>query len=631
MLPIQIANPTLSQKTTVAALGDSALLMPDALVLDRNTQDVHAHGIPQPNAAPGIALSGAGTLIGDYIYTVTFLDTDTGEFGQGSATATITATNNQVTVDLTPITNEAVDSRVDEFQIWRTVAGGTVAFLVDTVSTGTGSYVDNNSDASISTNRTLPVGLLSYTGLTAGQFGFCIRHADRIFAFGAANYYDDASIYKDRAIFSAIDDVDGPFPNAFPLFNKTFFNNGEHLRSATGLGDYLLVFQENDVWLWTYLDDPHLRSGNGRLEPLNLGRGAVTFKSVINVDGIVYALDKRGIYRYDGGQQTTDFTEAIRNTFDRINWDEVAQISGSYDDKHIMWAVPMDGSSECNHALVLDRQALQRDGIPRWWVYRIPHGIRDLTTFVQGASTKARALGHANCRFIAATTTAGYEVVLDQRVQSDGVHPEITKSGTVDSDATVTFTDATATFEVGLSDLAGMYVILEGAGTPNVPLFIASSTATTFSLAAALPSPVLAGSRYIIGAIETFWESGMVDIGGPQQYKQFERLGVVMKSLPLPGNSIRVSTRNDRKAPFVTGREGPPKAGYSLTQYREGALVQVGGRNGTDNREGYVEIPIHGHDARQLQVRITETEFETTFVPWQFVGYYVGAVPKETD
>lgn len=616
-----------SRKDSVAVLDDVAISLPEYKVF-RTDGSVNDVGIPRPVAVPTASAGAAGNPNGAYIYKITYKDSVKGYFGQGSDTFSISVTNQQVVIDLTTLTNKAAHSAVDKIQIWRSAAGGSILFLVEEIAIASTSYTDNSSDATIGVNDTLPVAEQAYAVPTKDTFGFTVRAKDRVFDFGAADYYDDASEYRNKGAWSAVEPNAGiPFPEARPSENVvTFENGGEHLRSATVVGDFLAIFEESDIWMWVWIDNPDGQTGNGTLEPMGVGRGAVTFKAVVNVDGEVWVLDRQGVYRWEGGQSVTDVTETISREFNRINWSEVAQFHGTYDDKRVYWFVAMDGDTECRHVFVLDRKAAQSGRGIRWWLYFLPQGARDSTSYIAGASDTNEDFNMANIRVAQIITSEGYEQILKEGIYLDGVHPEITNAGVTASTADRVFSCTGADFDVGNATLAGAYVLFDDPRTPD-PLVIESSSTNTFTLKNTLAFTLAAGTAFTIGYIKGIWRSGQLDTGGPETMKHYNQLAVVTNPMTEEGE-LRISTRNHRYGPFVSGVDESNRTGYRLDQYKPGAALKTGGRaRGTGNRLGYAELPIIGRDGRYVSVEVEDNDC----VPWELVGYYVQATPFPVD
>lgn len=623
-----IGSTDFSRKTTLTVLDEAAVLIPEGLSLDKASGDVNLLGIPKPNAAPGLSNLGAGSVVGIVQYSVAFKNSLTGEFGEGTAPAAIDAgAGSEIRLDLSTITNEADHSLVDTIMIFRTAAGGTIAFLVDEVPVATAAYDDDNSDAAISTNRTLPVGTQAYLEYVQDSHGWAFSDGARIYAGGAADYYDDASPYKSQVHWSEVDVLDGPFPNAWPSINFLDTLRDEHLRSGLSLGDFKAIFGENDIAVWTHISNPNglPNIGDGRFEWMDTGRGAVTFKSVVNVDGMPIVLDRKGIYIWTGGQLTRDISEPIQRVFDRINWNEVAQIHGGYDDNRVYFFVPLDDGIECNYCLLLDRKSFQNQQGIRWWLYKMPMAVRDCTQGAQGPSDQAKLFGHANKKFLWVMTKWG-EFVIDQRALSDGAHPEITLEGLSGPASDQVFTPPDGDYQTTLVDLAGTYVKFEHQEHPT-PYLISESDDTTFTLLEALQENIPEDTPFKIGAIETLAVFGQADAGDPQVIKHFERVNLMFAPTPVEGAEIRVSTRHDRKGTFVASADKAVDSKFSTDAYERGHRVKTGGRHRSSNADGYVSVPVHGDKARQIQLILEEGGFK----PWQLVGYYFQLMPRISE
>lgn len=387
------------------------------------------------------------------------------------------------------------------------------------------------------------------------------------------------------------------------------------------IGESMAVFEENETWWWTWLDNPDAQTGNGNLEPMGLGRGTVTFKSKVVVDGMAWCLDRQGIWGYQGGERVFEIGGRLQAEFDRINWDEVAQIHAAYDDKRIYFFVPLDADTEIKYAFVLDRKSLQTRQGARWWLYYIPQGARDSTHYVLGPSSTAIDFNMVGKRVVHIITTEGYEQVFSEGVYSDGVHPEITHEGTLTGATTTVMTDGTGTFVVGNANLEGVYAWIDDPRSPD-PVPVASSTSTTFTLKNALGYTPAVGTAYKLGKITSFWRSGQLDLGGPEVMKHFSQVAVVLSPKPEEGEIV-ITTRHGRLGEFIAGKSEANRTGWELVQYARGAKLKSGGRWGTTgNREGYTEVPIFGRDARYVEIEF----FNEDYLPFELIGYYIQAV-----
>ena len=470
-------------------------------------------------------------------------------------------------------------------------------------------------------NNTLQVAEQSFKVPAKNTYGWVVQAKNHLMAGGAADYYDDASAYRNKVAWSGIDTQTGlPFPEGWPDENVgTVQNSGEHLRGGTMLGDMFLVFEDTEIWMWVWLDNPDTETGNGNMEPVGAGRGACTFKSIVNVDGDVWVMDRQGIYNYRGGQNIAPVTESIQPEFERINWRQVAQFHGCYDEKRIYWFVALDEEEECHYAFVLDRASLATGKGVRWWLHHFPMGARDSTSYVMGNSSSSGIHGFAGRRVAQIVTIQGHEMLLEEDVFLDGVGPALSKAGTTSGAATQVF-EATGggTFLSGNTTVAGCYVKFDHPDTPE-PLLIASVTGSTFTLKTALAANLPVGTPFTIGYIRGLWRSGQLDAGGPEQMKDYDTVDVVINPMPLEGE-VRVVTRSGRRGEFVAGRNETNRSGYEIEQYQPGTLLKTGGRIGTTgNREGYSEVPIHGRDGRYIEIEVQDE----SPLPWEIVGYYV--------
>lgn len=613
-----------ARKDTLAVLEGVAVMLPEWKVIrsDGRVDDV---GIPVPVATPSAAAGSAGTPgtvpNGVYQYKITY-ETDEGFYGEGSATFTLDTlgADVEIDIDLSGLTNFRDHSAVTKVGIWRTQASGTILFKVATVVVGTQSYTDDNSDAAISTNNTLQVAEQAFSIPTKNTFGNVILARNRLIAFAAADYWDDTSEYRNKVAWCGLNEETGlPMPEGWPAENEgTVQNGGEHLRSGTMLGDVFYLFEENEIWTWIWVDNPDPESGNGNMEPVGAGRGAVTFKSVVNVDGDAWVMDRLGFYNFKGGQNISPIEEPIKEEFDRINWRKVAQFHGSYDDKRIYWFVALDEDDECNYAFVLDRASIKTGKGLRWWLYHYPQGARDSTSYIVGNSSGGEQHGLAGKRVVQIITAQGHEQYLVEDVFQDSVHPGLTSSGVTSGSATQIFSAASGVFASGNANLAGCFVRFNHASTPE-PLLISESAAGNFTLKTALGTALPAGTSFTIGYIHGFWRSGQLDAGGPDMMKDYDAVAVVTNPRPLEGE-IRVVTRNGRLGEFVSGKTETSRTGYRMTVYEPGAMLKTGGRSGTTgNRDGYKEVPIMGKDGRYIEVEFQDE----SPLPWGIVGYYV--------
>jgi len=113
---------------------------------------VHEWGIAAPSTAPTAADNGAGAMAaGTYQYRVTFGSSLTGSESNPSSAASVTiGASRQVQLTSIPV---STDAQVDRRHIYRTSAGGSLFFLLTTISdNSTTTYNDNTVDANLNTD-----------------------------------------------------------------------------------------------------------------------------------------------------------------------------------------------------------------------------------------------------------------------------------------------------------------------------------------------------------------------------------------------------------------------------------------------------------------------------------------------
>ena len=107
-------------------------------------------GIVAPTTDPTAADNGAGTMAaGTYKYRITFKNSVTGHRSNANPTgvSVTIAASRQVQLTVIPTSS---DAQVDQREVWRTLVGGTVYFLLATIADNASTtYNDNTADASV--------------------------------------------------------------------------------------------------------------------------------------------------------------------------------------------------------------------------------------------------------------------------------------------------------------------------------------------------------------------------------------------------------------------------------------------------------------------------------------------------
>ena len=639
--PLNIGHDGVSRKQTIAELNGQVVIMPLAKAMTNRGTKVNSHGLPSPMGQPSVTTAN-GSLTGSYIFAASLHDKDYDTYGAPTCiVSTGSQTNKRFVVKVRSLTHS--NTRNLEYAIWRTLAGGNVLFLDGVASLTASSYVTNKSDATISVNDTLKVGTQAARPLAAGTYAFVIRHGARVFAMGSADYFGRQAVAsvvaanafrttgtvqvaaKSGATFTsatltrvALGNQAGwcesENPDDFRSDNEVEVGGPEPIRSAADIGTgQIAVFKDDDTFLWAYRDDPDRNTGDGSIQQMHTGRGAITFKSVVNVDGSIFVMDRRGWYVYGGGNAVLDLTEEIRPIIERINWERVDEIHGSYDDERIYWFLPLDGDVECKHALYLDRQAYQSNQGAFWWLARLPQGIRDSSSYINGRDALSLARGLAGRRLVKVITTRGLEYDIVPGMLSDGLHPELTQSGYT-STGSATFgglNGVNGQFRYSDTvDARGTFVKFAHPRTPD-PILISSATSARFTLSNGVGFTMPKSTAYAIAAIPTYWKSGIMDFGSAHDPKSGK--GMDLRFVPTGVNArFQVQFNADRLGPAMN-LSSTTATGWRGQQGKDYVEVDAGGNVTSAGRTGYVEIPVNARSFGQLQVTIASSNVNTHY------------------
>jgi hypothetical protein len=140
---------------------------------------------------------------------------------------------------------------------------------------------------------------------------------------------------------------------------------------------FLYILQRRHIYRMTFREDPARDGGIF----LAARRGVVNNRSWVTVDNHLYALDDRGIYRFDGADQAEDIAQAIQDLFYmdrepgelRINWRASRFFHAAHDrhDATIRWFVSLSGDYLPRHALCFNYST------PQWWIEEYPFPCGD--------------------------------------------------------------------------------------------------------------------------------------------------------------------------------------------------------------------------------------------------------------
>lgn len=306
--------------------------------------NVENMGVPVPTAPTFNAFTGTG-LTGDYKYKITYFIDGYQEGNASTASATISPSNQQVTLNIPVSTN----TRVTKRWLYRTTAGGSVYNFCKEIANNTDATVtDGVADGSLDTTITAP----SDYGAPAAFTYMCL-HKSRIFGLRSSGNLS-------RAIYSDIRSGTS-YPDIFPVNN--FFDvikdNGEEgtVIVEDHFGQLIVMKPSAVIKINTETDDPVGWSGFSNIISVN---GCIAPKSIAKTPyGLfylsLYAEHKKRLVLWDG-QSSKPVFEELEPVFSSIIGTRLAEVESIYYDGslYISYTDPDGGNTFNDRVLIID-------------------------------------------------------------------------------------------------------------------------------------------------------------------------------------------------------------------------------------------------------------------------------------
>lgn len=310
-----------------------------------NGTTAYTLAIDPPSSGPSAVTGAAGVLTGSYKYKVSFVSESGSETNPGAASASVSPSSELVDLSSIPTGTGEVISR----KIYRTEAGGSIFYYLDTLPDNTATtYEDNTADVNLGTD----IAPTAYTSPPA-EGNFPIVYKEYLFMVDPN--------FPTRIYFSY-----QSTPEIFDTTEGTGYylivglNDGENIIGIRPLRGALYVFKEYSVW--PVLGDtpdglrvtPQALSSviglyHRSMDYVDMGRGDV-----------LVGLSKNGLYAFDGyAYKNIGFQPdvninitAFLNTLDKnqYNWAygfndvirnqyrcSVRRAGYSYNDREIVW------------------------------------------------------------------------------------------------------------------------------------------------------------------------------------------------------------------------------------------------------------------------------------------------------
>ena len=563
-------------------------------------------GIVAPDAAPsGATISGA--LTGAYAYYIQFWDNNRSVAGSESAQSTTVNPSGQGIRVTNNATNNAANSRVTHWDIYRNQNGASTYYFVARAAIGSSTYDDTSTDATIGANDTLE---LDNDPPAVETYGLVHTHKNYMFLAGPHNGIGGTA-YDDDFTWSKVANAD-----AFPLVNRTKIERGKygHIRGMASIGDVLVFYKDSAIYELHFDTNPSGTTGDGYGKTVNTERGALNQRCVVNVQGTHYVLDTKGIYQFRGGTDMVRLSEPLRGILDRINWDEREKFSGVQDDDRVIWFVALDRDTECKYGLVLDLNSIYLGRQPRWYIYEFDFGVRDAQRVQFANDANVVQFGMEFKPVAAFMTEYGYVGYINAGYR-DLVAPQLSATGTVTSSTTTTVTDSNATFtrtnDASVTeDVQGAYLRFITWPTADKPgsadwsqayRITTVNSATQVTVTPAMPSSPPAGAAYVIGAIPNARiKTPLLGFGAPQLGKTAKEAMIEW----LPGGSnftIGVEYELDRRGAEVSDVTASETM-YSSTTGTPQVAVNMGGTLDNQGKMGARAVPCPARGFQYMQL-----------------------------
>jgi hypothetical protein len=347
--------------------------------------------------------------------------------------------------------------------------------------------------------------------------------------------------------------------NGYLSNQLTIGDDGDPVLAGCGLGlEGVLLAKRSRLFLLRYGGDPHPVTGDGTLIALPTRRGACGPSACRYVNGYVYGIDNRGVWRYAPGGAVEEIGGSIRHEWRRanLNWERAPNCHIGY-----------DASRSEVHFFVVegDDQYAKRS-----WVWS-----EDLDAWVGSVAWPAGVTCSVE---LPDTSGQGRMVVY---LESSGSAPAVAwmyglsytfgvpstctpLTGTVTSGGATNLTSTGAAWN---TSMPGVPVkLIRAAGTTETQLIV-SNTADALTTTAWVGAVPIAGDTYEIGPIETTIRTGRIDFGDGSRKKRIQALWIWAKykteCVPfkvrayIDGNSTPVSdftTTNEDGVSYTNGK-----------------------------------------------------------------------------
>jgi hypothetical protein len=312
------------------------------LVVDATDGTVRRLSMATPSGVPTLASGGAGVLTGAYQYWVSFAEMNgavvVSESGIYGPSASFTASAQKIALSAIPTSAAAA---CNARRIYRSLSGGTAAFLCTTIGDNTATtYTDNATDASIS-SVAAPTDLGNPEGTTSTDRLVLIEvWRDRLWAV--------PTTYPDRVLYSGL--------SRFFAWNATQYLDVPIVgQDASGVTAFLPRRDELGIAkrraLWKLVGDTAatfrlVQVVGGPGSRSMGGVGVVAPESVVVIRDTAFFLAEDGVYTWDatGLTRISDRVAAWFRTDDFFNRAQFVNAAGTWDPREDSYVLHLAGA-----------------------------------------------------------------------------------------------------------------------------------------------------------------------------------------------------------------------------------------------------------------------------------------------
>lgn len=275
----------------------------------------------------------------------------------------------------------------------------------------------------------------------------------------------------------------------------------------------------------------------------SLYRGAVNHRVTVEADGVLYVMDRRGIYKF-GGNYDEDISKPIRPLFDgtadgyRINWRDTRYFHAAHfeEDHTIKWFCVLGGGKYPKHAICYHYRQ------QRWWLeeYSLP--------------ILSNCVGELGGRQVVFLGTSARRVLAANQGSLDGIAASAsgTLRGTVTGSDLLSLTDSSAQFHT--TKLVGLPVrIVSGTGAGQERIIVVA-TATKLTVKTEWTIKPDTTSVYQIGGFGWTYRTGRFR-WIPSEQQSARTLQVVFEPTDDASRMAACLYRDSETSPLTFGRD----------------------------------------------------------------------------